>query len=111
MLKNDNNTYSLSETGRRILAPTYEGEKEEGIKKALFIPSVLSRFYTDYDGSPIPSEDIFQNVLETRYDVPRERTAEAIELLKENARYAGALVIRDGGKEGLDFSNWKRRFC
>ncbi len=53
MLKNDNNTYSLSETGRRILAPTYEGEKEEGIKKALFIPSVLSRFYTDYDGSPI----------------------------------------------------------
>ncbi len=47
ILKNDDNTYSLSETGRKTLAPTYESEREEGIKKALFTPSVLSRFYTD----------------------------------------------------------------
>lgn len=105
VLKNEDNTYSLGETGRKILAPTYEGEKEEGIKKALFTPSVLSRFYTDYNGSPIPTEDLFPNVLETRYDVPRNRTAEAIEILTENARYAGAVVTRDDGKEGLDFSD------
>jgi hypothetical protein len=37
IIKHENNTYSLAETGRKILAPTYEGEKEEGIKKkALF---------------------------------------------------------------------------
>ena len=105
ILKAENNTYTLGETGRKILAPTYEGEKEEGIKKALFTPSVLSRFYTDYNGSPLPSADLFPNVLETRYGVPRNRTAEAMEILKENARFAGALVMRPDGKEALEFSD------
>jgi hypothetical protein len=105
VLKGDENTYALGETGRKILAPTYEGERDEGIKKALFTPSVLSRFFTDYNGSLLPTADLMPNVLETRYDVPRERTAEAIELLKENARYAGALVNRPDGKEELRFSD------
>lgn len=105
VLKNDDNTYSLGETGRKILAPTYDGEKEEGIKKALFTPSVLSRFYTDYNGSPIPSDELFQNVLESRYDVPRDRTNEAIEIIRTNARFAGALSNRDDGKEILNFSD------
>src|SRR5262252_10203712 len=56
IIKHEDHTYSLAETGRKILAPTYEGEKEEGIKKALFTPSVLSRFYTDYNGSSLPSD-------------------------------------------------------
>lgn len=105
VLKNDDNTYSLGETGRKILAPTYEGEKEEGIRKALFTPSVLSRFYTDYNGSPIPSDELFPNVLETRYDVPRDRTAEAIEIIRDNANFANAISKREDGKEILDFSD------
>ncbi|MPZ17346.1 MAG: hypothetical protein GEV06_05470 [Luteitalea sp.] len=104
VLKHEGNTYSLGETGRKILAPTYDGEREEGVKKALFTPSVLSRFYTDYNGSTIPSDELFQNVLETRYEVPRERTKEAIGILRENAKYAGALVTKDG-KESLAFSD------
>lgn len=105
VLKADENTYLLGETGRKILAPTYEGEREEGVKKALFTPSVLSRFYTDYNGSLLPTEELLPNVLETRYDVPRERTKEAIALLKENARYAGALLVKADGKEELHFSD------
>lgn len=105
VLRHEDNTYSLSETGRKILAPTYEGEREEGVKKALFTPSVLSRFYTDYNGSTIPSDDLFPNVLETRYDVPRERTKEAIDIIRENAKFAGALVVRPDGKEALSFSD------
>ncbi len=105
VIKESDKSYSLAETGRKILAPTYEGEREEGIKKALFTPSVLSRFYTDYNGSSIPSDELFPNVLEARYDVPRNRTAEAIEILKENARFAGALVKRLDDKEGLEFSD------
>lgn len=67
----DDKSYSLAETGRKILAPTYDGEREEGIKKALFTPSVLSRFYTDYNESPLPNDEHFPNVLETRYGIPR----------------------------------------
>jgi hypothetical protein len=105
ILKHDDNTYSLSETGRKILAPTYDGERDEGVKKALFTPSVLSRFYTDYNGATMPSDDLFQNVIETRYDVPRERTPEAIEIIRENAKFANALVAKADGKEALSFSD------
>ncbi|MBI1760966.1 MAG: hypothetical protein HYR56_05960 [Acidobacteria bacterium] len=105
VVKQDDKNYLLSETGRKILAPTYEGEKEEGIKKALFTPSVLSRFFTDYNGSTIPTGELFLNVLETRYGIPRERTTEAIEIIRENARFAGALVTRSDGKELLNFSD------
>lgn len=83
VIKNDNNTYSLAETGRKILAPTYEGERDEGIKKALFTPSVLSLFFTDYNGASLPSDELFPNVLETRYQIPRDRTKEAIEIIKK----------------------------
>lgn len=105
VLRHEGNTYSLSETGRKMLAPTYEGEREEGVKKALFTPSVLSRFYTDYNGSTMPSDELFPNVLETRYDVPRERTGEAIEIIRENAKFAGALTTKSDGKEALSFSD------
>jgi hypothetical protein len=105
VIKQEDNTYALAETGRKIFAPTYEGEKEEGIKKALFTPSVLSRFYTDYNGSPLPSDELFPNVLETRYQIPRERTAEAIEIMTKNAEFAGALLRTEDGKVLLRFSD------
>jgi hypothetical protein len=105
IIKHENNSYSLAETGRKILAPTYEGEKEEGIKKALFTPSVLSRFYTDYNGSTLPSDDLFPNVLETRYQIPRERTEEVIAIIKKNVYFAGAIYESDDGKLRLRFSD------
>lgn len=105
LLKDGDHKYYLGETGRKILAPTYEGEKEEGIRKALFTPSVLSRFYTDYSGSTLPGDELFPNVLETRYGVLRDRTTEAIEIIRENARFANAISERSDGKEVLDFSD------
>jgi hypothetical protein len=103
VIKDDGNTYSLAETGRKIFAPTYEGEREEGIKKALFTPTVLSRFYTDYNGSLVPNNELFPNILETRYDVPRERTSEAIGIILSNAVFADALEATADGKSRLNF--------
>lgn len=104
VLKNEDGTYSLAEAGRKILAQTYEGERDEGIKKALFTPSVLSRFYTDYNGAALPSGEMLGNVLESRYGVPRERLKEAIEIILSNARFAGAVINQDG-KEAIRFSD------
>jgi hypothetical protein len=71
-------TYSLAETGRKIVAETAPGESQEGKVKAVLTPTVLSKFFTDYNGSPIPpTEEHFANVLENRYDIPRDRTTEA----------------------------------
>ena len=103
ILKNSDRTYSLAEIGRKILSQNYDGEREEGIKKALFIPSIMSRFYTDYDGSPIPNEKILPNVLENKYNIPRDRIDESINIIMANARFAGSLTSIDG----KDFLNFK----
>ncbi len=83
--------FSLLETGRKIVAPTYDGEEKEARLKAVLTPSILSKFYTDYNGHQIPGAAHFPNVLENRFGVPRDRVEEAIQLLLDNARFVGIL--------------------
>ncbi len=85
------NKYSLAEPGRKIIAPTYEGEDKEALVKAVMTPATLSKFYSDYNGHPIPAAQHLANLLETRYSIPRERTSEAIAIVRANGKYAGIL--------------------
>jgi hypothetical protein len=87
--------FSLSETGRKIVAPLYEGEDRDGIVKAVLTPTLLSKFYTDYNGHPIPGPAHLPNVLETRFGVPRDRIAEATQIILDNGHFAG--IIADSG--------------
>lgn len=87
----EGNLYKLSEVGRKILAPTFEGEDREGIVKAVATPKILAQFFSDYSGSKLPSGDIFKNVLEQKYRIPKNRTDETIQLILSNARFAGLL--------------------
>src|SRR5688572_2458743 len=89
--KEEGKVISLAETGRKIVAPTYDNEDAEGRLKAILTPTLLSKFYSDYNGHPIPSEIHFPNVLENRFEVPRDRVLEASQIIIENARYAGIL--------------------
>ena len=91
LISKDDNEYSLTETGRKILAPTYDGEDKEAMLKALLTPTVLSQFYTDYNGHAVPSSVHFPNVLENRFSVPRDRIDETIKLILENARDVGII--------------------
>lgn len=101
IIKKDENAgaqvFALSETGRKIVAPTYDGEDREALRKAVLTPTVLSKFYSDYDGHPVPSDAHFPNVLETKFSVPRSRTAEAIDIIKDNGKLAGILVTTTEG--------------
>jgi hypothetical protein len=96
LLRKEDNNYVVAETGRKILAPNYDGEREEGVLKAILTPSILSRFYQDYNGSPLPTGEHFPNVLENRYGIPRNRTAEARDVIVDNARFAGIVNEVDG---------------
>jgi hypothetical protein len=98
--KEAGNSYSLSETGRKILAPVFEGEDRDAKIKGLLTPSILSKFYTDYNGHTLPSDDLFPNVLERKYGVPRDRLKEAQELILSNARFAGIVRV-DGDKKTI----------
>jgi hypothetical protein len=89
--------FSLTEIARKILAPTRPGEDKEAAVRAVLTPIVFSRFFTDYNGSPFPAEEHIGNVLEMRYDVPRDRVDQAKTLLTENGMFAGILRQEPSG--------------
>jgi hypothetical protein len=99
--KTDDDQYRITETGRKILAPTYENEDGEGKVLAIGKPTVLARFYSDYGSSNLPPNNIFRNVLEQKYGIPDSRVDETIQLILANARFAGLLDEFEDGKYRL----------
>lgn len=103
--KAEDGQYRLTETARKILSPTYDGERQEGIIKALAKPAILGRFYSDYGASFLPSGEIFRNVVEQKYGIPANRTDETIRLILDNAKFAGILHEQPDGKTRLVSGN------
>ena len=106
IIKHENNEYSLSETGRKIVAPTYHNEDNEAKIKAILTPTIFSKFFTEYNKHPIPQEMYLNNLLETKLGIPRERVEEAKEIIIKNMVFANVKKIDDTtGKEIIDLDN------
>jgi len=101
LIRKEGDKFHLSETGRKLLAPNYPEERSEAAIKAVMIPTLQSKFYTEYDGKLLPEDEFLDNVLENRYAIPRERTAEAKEVLLTNAEFAGILRHHANGKRTI----------
>lgn len=101
LLVKEGNNYALSETARKIFAPNYPAEKAEALVKAITVPTLLSKFYSEYNGKLLPDDEFFDNVLENRYQIPRERTAEARDVILANATFAGILTSHGNGKKTI----------
>ena len=101
LVRKDGDKYYLSETGRKILAPNFPEEKTEAILKAVRIPTLLSKFYSDYNGKLIPDDEFLDNLLENRYGIPRNRVSEAKEVILENATFAGILMSHANDKKTI----------
>jgi hypothetical protein len=105
IVKHENNEYSLSETGRKIIAPTYHNEDREAKLKAILIPTVFSKFFTEYDKHPMPQEMYLNNLLETKLGIPRERIEEAKKIIIDNINYTGIRAIDEKtGREIIDLN-------
>lgn len=104
LLVRDGDKYALSETARKIFAPTDPSERTEAIVKAITVPTLLSKFYAEYNGKLIPEDTYFDNVLESRYQVPRGKTQEARELILANAQFAGIMTVHSNGKRTIRLS-------
>ena len=101
LILKDGEKFHLSETGRKLLAPNYPEEKSEAAIKAIRIPTIPSKFYSDYDGKLIPDDEFLNNVLENRYSIPRDRVEEAKSIIISNAEYAGIILEHSGGKKTI----------
>ena len=86
-------TYALSEIGRKIVAPTYEGEDKEATRKAILTPTLMSKIYSDYDKHPIPEDSFFINALEQKYLIPKPKASEIKEIILKNAEFADIVVL------------------
>lgn len=70
-----------------------------------FVPSI---FYSDFDGHPLPPEDILPNILQNRYEIPPNRLPSAIKVVVDNAFFAGILERSSRGELIVNLSDKTR---
>jgi hypothetical protein len=81
---------AITPLGRRIVAPTKEGDDFAAKREALLRPRVVRDFLTRYNESKLPNETIGRNVLE-ELGVPAERTKQVFAFIVESASAVGYL--------------------
>jgi predicted nucleotide-binding protein len=93
----------LTDLGRRIIAPTEEGDDLTAKHEALMKPRVVREYLQKYDGSPIPAEQIGRNVLEGM-GVPTEATERTQKLIISGAAALG-LLTEIGGRQFVNLKS------
>ena len=80
----------LTDLGRRIVAPTEEGDDERAKMEAALKPTLLNQFFAKYDSAKLPKDEVAKNVL-VSLGVPKDRAETTLELLKDNGKFAGLI--------------------
>jgi hypothetical protein len=88
---------SLTPLGRRIVAPTVEGDDEVAKREAFLKPVIIGKFLRHYDGSSLPSAVVAKNVL-VEMGVPEASSEMAYRLILEGADSLGLLADINGKK-------------
>jgi hypothetical protein len=82
---------ALTDLGRRVVAPTIDGDDQAALREAFLTPRVVGEFLNRYNGSRVPSETIGRNVLETM-GVPAAATERTFSLIIDSAEALGLLT-------------------
>jgi hypothetical protein len=83
-------TISLADPGRRIVAPTTEGDDVKAKVEASLIPEIPNKFFQQYNHSKFPQDKIARNVL-AQMGVPPERLDNILGILKLNGEFVGII--------------------
>lgn len=81
---------TLTDLGRRMVAPTNEGDDDSARVDAIQKPRIQREFFQRYNRAKFPREDIAQNVL-VQMGLPKERCAAALDILKANGEASGII--------------------
>jgi predicted nucleotide-binding protein len=88
---------SLTDLGRRIVAPVEEGDEVAAMREAVLKPRVIREFLQKYDGSSLPLPNIALNVIE-QMNVPENARQRAYDMIIRNAEDLGLLIELKGKK-------------
>ena len=80
---------ALEPLGRRATAPTTEGDDLKARAEAALKPRVFSQFFDKYNRNKFPPDPIARNVLQQEFNVPADRAADILEMLKDNGKFVG----------------------
>jgi hypothetical protein len=97
---------SLTELGRRIVAPTDEEQDVKGKIEAVLRPRVIRDFLTKYNGSKFPPDNIALNVLQA-LGVPAAACLRALSIIRGNAEDLG-LLREINGQPFVDLQSTRR---
>lgn len=86
----------LTDLGRRLVAPTEEGQDLGARVEAAIRPAIARRFFERYDKSKLPGEKIAANVL-NEMGVPLDRGSAVFKLFVENGQFAGIIQATKTG--------------
>jgi len=82
----------ITPLGKRLVAPEAEGEDLAARREAIVKPRLLNEFFEKYRRAKLPNDLIAGNVLKGM-GLPPDRVGTALEIIKDNGRYAG--IIRE----------------
>jgi hypothetical protein len=88
-------TIGLTELGKRIVAPTVEGDDLWARREAVLRPRVIQEFLARYDGNRLPNKGIALNVLE-ELGVPADAAERAYDMILRNSELVGFLEEING---------------
>jgi hypothetical protein len=85
-------TMTITDLGKKLVAPEEEGADLAARREAIMKPRLMKDFFEKYRRAKFPNEIIGANVLKAQ-GIPAERAGKALQIIKDNGKYAG--VIRD----------------
>jgi hypothetical protein len=86
------NAMIITDLGKKLVAPEEEGADITARREAIMKPRLMKEFFEKYRRAKFPNEIIGANVLKAQ-GIPADRVENALQIIKENGKYAG--VIRD----------------
>ncbi|MGH6924125.1 MAG: TIR domain-containing protein [Propylenella sp.] len=87
---------TLTDLGRRIVAPTEEGDDANAMVEAVLQPRIEKEFFERYNKAKFPKQDIGQNVL-VSMGLPKDRAPRAFDILQENGNATGIILDTKSG--------------
>ncbi len=83
-------TISLKDLGRRVVAPTMEGDDLKAKVEAALRPEIVNKFFNRYNHAKFPQDRIARNVI-SQMNVPPNRIENVLEILKRNGEFVGII--------------------
>ena len=73
----------LTDLAKRLISPISDEEYREGILEAFFGVPLFKSLYETYENMEIPEDDLLQNILERKYNVPAGDTVAVVKIFKK----------------------------